>query len=70
MASANCLIDYLLVMANLEQVERAGLCANTQIRWPSHKHTKGCSQDHPITMPVPEKPRTKHVDCKSWYVRL
>ena len=29
---ANCLIDYLPIVVNLEQVESAGLCANTQIR--------------------------------------
>lgn len=31
MAGANCLIDYLPIVVNLEQVESAGLCANTQI---------------------------------------
>ena len=29
---ATCLIDYLLTVVNLEQVEGAGLCANTHIR--------------------------------------
>jgi len=35
MAGANCLSDYLPIVVNLEQVEGAGLCANTHIRWPS-----------------------------------
>ncbi len=52
MAGANCLSDYLPIVVNLEQVEGAGLCANPHIRWQSHKRTKGCSRDHPITMSV------------------